>query len=178
MANELHIPPTTYEQIRGHLLSDASEQVAFAFGDVTSTDEGVTIRASDVYLVQPHEFQFQSGYHISLTDDCLAKVIKMAWDKQAALVDFHSHLWDGRPAEFSPSDMYGFREWVPHIWWRLKGKPVLAIVVSPSSFDALVWRVSPSEPEPLEGLHAGGQVVAPTGLTIRTLENARGQREV
>ena len=90
-----------------------------------------------------------SAPYISLTDDGLARVIIMAWDKEAALVDLPSHVSDLQPAHFSPSDIYGFSDWVPHIWWRLKGKPILAMVVSPFSFDALVWRVPPDQPEAL-----------------------------
>ena len=178
MGNELHIEPEAYERVVDHLLKNGTEQVAFAFADVTVAAAGVVFRVSDLYLVPPDEFQFQSGYHISLTDDGFARVIKMAWDKQAALVDFHSHVSDYYPAQFSPSDLYGLREWVPHIWWRLKGKPTLAVVVSPSSFDALVWRLSPTEPEALDPLHVGSQIKTPTGLTLRALERSRGQREV
>jgi len=172
--NELHIPPDTYEQIRRHLLKDTTEQVVFAFADVTATEEGVLFSAAEVYCVQAHETQFQSGYHISLTDDCLARVIKVAWDKQAALVDFHSHLSDLYPAQFSPSDLYGFREFVPHIWWRLRHKPLLAMVMNPSGFDALVWRTSPDAPEALAALRIGEDVKAPTGLTLKVLERSRG----
>ena len=102
----------------------------------------------------------------------------MAWDKQAALVDFHSHMSDVYPAQFSPSDLYGFRDWVPHVWWRLKGKPVLAVVVSPSSFDSLVWRASPNDPEVLTTLHVGGDAKSPTGLTLKELERSGGQQQV
>ncbi len=96
----------------------------------------------------------------------------------AALVDIHSHVSDAYPAQFSPSDISGLREWVPHIWWRLKGKPVLAVVVSPSNFDSLVWRMSPNDPEGLEALNVGGEVRLPTGLTLSALERSHGQREV
>jgi hypothetical protein len=178
LGNELHIEPETYQQVVEHLLKNSTEQVAFVFADVTARDNGVVFRTSGLYLVPPEDFQFQSGYHISLTDDGLARVIKMAWDKQTALIDLHSHVADLFPAQFSPSDLYGFREWVPHIWWRLKGKPVLAAVVSPSSFDALVWRLSPNEPEGLVALHVADEVKSPTGLTMKALERIRGQREV
>jgi hypothetical protein len=167
-----------YQKVVEHLLKNSKEQVAFAFADVTITEDGVVFWAFDLYLVPPEEFQFQSGYHISLTDDGLARVIKMAWDKEAALVDLHSHVSGLHPAQFSPSDQYGFREWVPHIWWRLKGRPVLAVVVSPSSFDALVWRVSPNKPEGLAALHVGDDAKTPTGLTLKEIERTRGQREV
>ena len=178
MENKLHIGPDMYQQIVEHLLKNSKEQVAFAFVDVTSSENRVVFKAFDFYLVPPEEFRFQSSYHISLTDDGLARVIKMAWDKKAALVDLHSHVSSQHPAQFSPSDQYGFCEWVPHIWWRLKGKPVLAVVVSPSSFDALVWRVSPNDPEGLAALNIGGEVKLPTGLSLRELRRTRGPREV
>lgn len=178
MGNELYIDPDGYQQVVEHLLKNNTEQVAFAFADVIAGDNGVLFRASGLYLVPPEDFQFQSGYHISLTDEALARVIKMAWDKQAALVDLHSHVSDLYPAQLSPSDLHGLREWVPHIWWRLKGKPVLAAVISPSSFDALVWRLSPGEPEALAALRVGDEVKPPTGFTLRALERTHGRREV
>lgn len=178
MANTFHIEPEMYQQIVEHLLKNSKEQVAFAFADVTIAEDGSLLRAFDLYLVPPKEFQFQSSYHISLTDDGLARVIKMAWDKEASLVDFHSHVSDLQAAQFSSSDLYGFSDWVPHIWWRLKGKPILAMVVSPFSFDALVWRVSPDQPEALAALHVGGEVKRPTGLTLKALEGSRGHRQV
>lgn len=153
-----------------HLLGSRVERVAFAFADYRSSEESLKFQAKEIYLVQPDEVVFESDFHITLTDDCLAKVIKMASDKGAALVEFHSHLSPLFPAKFSPNDISGFREFVPHIWWRLKQKPILAIVVSPTDFDALVWHSGPDSPEALAALVVEGDRKLPTGDTINDLE--------
>ena len=53
----------------------------------------------------------------------------------ASLVEMHSHIgpW---PAGFSYADRLGLQETVPHMWWRLKKRPYLALVVTNCSFDA------------------------------------------
>jgi len=109
-----------------------------------------------------------------LTDGALARVIKTAWDDNAALVEFHSHTNPRFPAAFSPSDLDGLEEMLPHVWWRLRGRPYVAVVVSPDGFDALVWRTSPDVPEPLETLTVGETGHAPTGITIAGMQRAHG----
>ncbi|MFQ5807933.1 MAG: hypothetical protein ACE5I3_15925, partial [Phycisphaerae bacterium] len=55
-----------------------------------------------------------------------------AHDRDACLVELHSHTspW---PAAFSVSDMIGFRDFVPHILWRLR-RPYGAVVVAGETF--------------------------------------------
>ena len=55
----------------------------------------------------------------------------------AALAELHSHP-SLRLAAFSLSDRIGLKETVPHMRWRLKKHPYLAIVVAPSWFNALM----------------------------------------
>lgn len=168
MANRLIIPARDYAEIHRHLLRGEDEQVAFVFAKVEATDRGVTFRAGDRYLVPSEDLEVQLPYHVSLTDEAQGRVIKMAWDRGAALVEFHSHTNPRYEAAFSGSDMKGFADFVPHVWWRLKAKPYLAIVVAPSGFDALVWRMGPDTPEALDAIHVGEAVQWPTNLTLST----------
>ena len=80
--------------------------------------------------------------YFELTDEARIGLIKRAHVLQASLAEFHSHLspW---PAAFSLSDRMGLKETVPHMRWRLKRRPYLAVVVAPSGFDALVWSRDP-----------------------------------
>ena len=77
------------------------------------------------YAVPADGFSVCNEYHFELTDEVRAQVIKRAHDLGASIAEVHSHHgpW---PAAFSPSDQLGFREFVPHVWWRLKGRPYLA----------------------------------------------------
>jgi hypothetical protein len=155
-----------------HLLKNGVEQVAFVFAAVAVQDDVTVFTAKDVYLAAPDDFEIHSSFHVELTDDARARIIKTAWDTGTSPVEFHSHTDDGWPAMFSPSDMYGFAEYVPHCRWRLRGLPYLAVVVSPSSMDALAWVGADRQPVGLDGIRvSGGETIVPTNLTIGDLES-------
>lgn len=161
----LELPDDVAGAIWRHLVREDSEveQVAFVF----ARDGGGTPRVFR-YLewlpVPPDGFALQSEFHLELADEVRASIIKRAHALGASLVEFHFHAgpW---PAAFSGSDFMGFEEFVPHVWWRLKGKPYLAIVVARSGFDALVWLEAPDRPDRLAGIVVDGRVRRPTHLT-------------
>ena len=166
--NRLDLPNAQHELLWDHLLDSDSEQVAFAFAEAICSEDGVIFRVVDVYLVPPNELLTQHAYHISLTDEAQAKIIKAAWDARSALIEFHSHLDFRFSARFSPSDLDGLDTFVPHVRWRLKGQPYLAVVVAPSGFDALVWRKV--DPEALDCIDVGCHSLKPTNSTIRVFQ--------
>ena len=55
------------------------------------------------------------------------------------VAEFHSHPFN-LPAEFSYADYCGLVETVPHMLWRLKRRPYVAVVIGPNDFDGIVWR--------------------------------------
>ena len=57
---------------------------------------------------------------------------------------------------FSPSDMYGFSDYVPHCRWRLRGRPYLAVVVSPAGMDALAWTSADGKAIGLDAIRPAG----------------------
>ena len=166
----LDLSAEQHERLTAHLQDNDAEveQVAFAFCDIEETPANLRFAAKELYLVPSNDLDVQESYHISLTDDGLARIIKSAWDKRLALAEFHSHLDFGFRTRFSPSDIYGLNEFVPHVRWRLKGMPYVAIVLGTSEFDALAWR-SPL-PERLDSLLVDGVSLIPTNLTIDALE--------
>lgn len=107
-----------------------------------------------------------SGDALEMAEHAQAAVIKRAHDLNAILVEFHSHPWD-MPAQFSGYDMRGFEEFVPHVRWRLKGRPYGAVVVSRSGFDSLLWDGDIDNPIGIDPLVVEGSVLRPTGLTLR-----------
>lgn len=170
MSHEFVIGRRTYNEIRRHLLSGPGEQAAFVFAEVGTEGGRLRFTAVDHYLARPEDFEYQSGYHITLTDEALGRVIKMAWDRQSALVELHSHPDPRFPIAFSPSDMSGFEQVVPHVRWRLRGKPYLAIVVGPEGFDALVWNGDGATPEPLARMVVGTETRWPSGLSLERVD--------
>jgi proteasome lid subunit RPN8/RPN11 len=164
----LNLPEDVYARLLEHLLpgTSTSEEAAFVFVHGTSDRGDIAFRLRDWFAVPPEGFVYQSDGHLELTDRTRAQLIKRAHDLGASIVEFHSHPYPC-PATFSESDREGFEEFLPHVWWRLKGKPYLAVVVSPADFDGLVWLSNPSTPQLLDSITAGERVLRPTGLTLR-----------
>ena len=165
----LAIDRETYSQLRDALRWTGVEHVAFLFTGPAASGEQLVVR--DIYHVPPDGFDFQSDLHVSLTDETRARVIKRAWDLGGCLVETHSHKHG--PPRFSPSDLYGFEDWVPHVRWRLASRPYIALVFAGGAFDALVWEGSSNAPTPLQALIVDRQSIAPSGLTYRQLPRRR-----
>jgi hypothetical protein len=95
-----------------------------------------------------------------------ANFFKWAWDAGASLVEAHSH-GDTVPACFSPSDLLGLDVWVPHLRWRLRGRPYAAIVTAGDTFDAIAWIDGADQPEQIHHLEIMGK--GKLAATARTL---------
>lgn len=168
-SHQLEVSSQRYRKLREHLFRGEREEVAFLFARDVGKEESLRLQTTDMYCVPPEELDYQSAYHISLTDEGLATVIKWAWDLSAVPVEAHSHRITEFEAGFSPSDFWGFDETVPHVRWRLQGAPYVALVFSPSGFDGLVWTGDDSDAEPLGQLRVDGEAHRPTGLSYRRL---------
>lgn len=169
----LHLNRSQFQRLREHLFRDEREQVAFLFAhdEGDASGDSVELHVEELHCVSPGEFDFQFSYHVSLTDQALAAVVKRAWDLGAVPVEVHSHLSSEYPAGFSISDVRGFRETVPHVRWRLRGVPYVAMVFAPNSFDALVWRGGGGRVEPLSRFQVGDESCSPTGISYRKLRH-------
>ncbi len=102
----LIITPELYKASVGHL-GGRAEQVGFFLAEWQPGERRFALR--EWLAVPPERLEHQSDFHVSLTDDIRAEVIKWAWDNGACLVEAHSHgKWGS--ARFSPSDIWGFEE--------------------------------------------------------------------
>jgi hypothetical protein len=162
----LELGEEVHAEIRRHLIRPRSklEQAAFVFARHEADQGSQIFRCIEWFPVPPEGFVVQTEAHFELTDETRALVIKRAHDLGACLVELHAHTGPWK-AQFSGSDRLGFREFVPHVWWRLKGRPYVAVVVSRSGHDGLVWMQDPKSPERLTGLLVGGRVLSCTGLS-------------
>ncbi|MDQ4125727.1 MAG: hypothetical protein M3134_09035 [Actinomycetota bacterium] len=142
--------------------SDTVEAVGFFLADIGDASR---ISLRNWRPLGADDYESRSDFHVSLKDHVRQDVIKWAWDEGASLVEVHSHgpKWE---AEFSPSDIAGFEEWVPHVWWRLRARPYVAIVTAGKTFDALAWIRSPVEPEQVTHIQSGARRLAATGRTL------------
>lgn len=158
------ISPDLYEALGGHLGARA-EQVGFFLAEWQPEERRFALR--DWRAIPPEGLEHQSDFHVSLRDETRIEAIKWAWESGACLVEAHSH-GEGHPAKFSASDLWGFEEWVPHLWWRLRGRPYAALVVAGETFDAIAWVDGPDAAEQIESLDIeGGDTLPSTGRTLR-----------
>lgn len=153
-----------HHDILEHLFSGEDEQVVFAFASWNAAEGDGTFRVTEIDLIPPSDFEFQSTYHIELLHETHARLIKAAFDRHASLVEFHSHR-SSRPAQFSPSDIDGFAEFVPHVRWRLQSRPYAAVVWGEGSFDGLFW--GSSHAAQLDGIRVAGTILKPTRRTVK-----------
>jgi hypothetical protein len=162
----LEIPDTIFAAVKAHLLPNRfiHEEAAFMFVRQQTKSKDKVFVYLDWFAVPEKGFLSRSGFHFELTDEIRARAIKHAHDLDASLVEFHSHK-RCRSAGFSVSDLFGFQEFVPHVWWRLKGRPYFAVVVSRYGFDGLVWIIDANTPQYLDGIIVGRSVLTPTRLT-------------
>jgi len=155
-----------------HLLPQYTtrEQAAFIFCTAASAGNELIFEAVDQVFLEPNDYAAQYSDYLELTDNTRIRLIKRAHDLGASLAEFHSHP-SPRPASFSLSDRIGLRETVAHMWWRLRKRPYLAVVVAPSGFDALVWSRNAKIPEPLAGIDIGDTLIRPTNASLEGWDN-------
>ena len=165
---QLKIANGLFEEMTGHLKGGHGEQLAFL--RVLAADDD-TLKLGELRLIRASEFHYQSDWHIHLSDEIRAEIIKWAWDGGGGMGEAHSHR-SRHPAQFSPSDLMGLQEFVPHVRWRLQGAPYVALVFGTGSFDSLVW-TSTEPPEPADIALSSGRVIKPTGLTKTELDRGR-----
>jgi hypothetical protein len=152
-----------YDEVRGHL-SGRVEQVGFFLAEFDAAARTFVLR--EWRAIPAEGFEYQSAYHVTLTDEMKTEVIRWAWDARACLVEAHSHGDFGR-AKFSHSDLWGFRDWVPHLFWRLRGRPYAALVTTGDSFDALAWVEGAGRPEQVVRIELDdGSVLVATARTL------------
>ena len=165
MGIAVSMPAEIGRRLLAHLGTRPTEQLAF----MLCRWEGESARVFDIRPIVAGGFDLQTPWHLSLSDDERAAVIRWAHQASASLIEAHSHLLPG-PAELSPSDLGGLDAFVPHVWWRLAHRPYAALVFSEDSFDGLAWRVGPKSPEPIARLNLEGSAGwGSTGRTYRRL---------
>lgn len=164
----LTLSEQVYNYLLKHLLPNRGklEESAFLFVDITLDGSKVDFIYRDSYYVLESDYVFRSGFHLELKDSVRAMVIKKAHDLKCCIVESHSHINQGI-AEFSYSDWTGFDDFVPHVQWRLKGKPYISLVFTRRNFDALVWFKENQHPVALKGIRVDNKLKEPTGKSIK-----------
>ncbi len=157
-----------YEGVEQHLRKP--EQVGFFLAEYDVATRTFHLMAWRPVLADGYEVQ--TDVHVALTDETRTEIIQWAWREELSLVEVHSHA-DWSSAEFSGSDRYGFEEWVPHLWWRLAGRPYAALVTSAGTFEGWAWIDDPRHPEQVDEVEIDGVVRPATGATFERLAQWR-----
>lgn len=167
MKSFLKLEKPLYDELVGHLLPPniTQEQAAFLFVRTDNVGDEINFEVIETTKLSPSDFSSQEGDYLELTDETRRGLIKRAHDLSASLVEIHSHLGDW-PASFSLADRSGLKDTVPHMWWRLKKRPYLALVFASSGFDALLWIDSATRPRALDAIIVGNLALIPTNRSL------------
>lgn len=160
----IEIDKSSYQNIRNFLFQDQSEHVVFLLANPVIEPTKITFKV-DKYNLIPDQDTDNSAYDLKLKEDAQAKIIKWAWDNKACLIEIHSHPVYKVATSFSSYDLDGFEEFVPHVWWRLKGKPYIALVFGQMDYDSLAWIDNPNDSVAIEGILVNGKLLKPTNNT-------------
>ena len=173
----LELPNSTYVDLVSHLLppNSSNEEAAFVFARHMREDDRTVFKFVDWEAICGNGYAYQSCEYLELADSARGHIIKRAHDLDASIVEFHSHPSFSQAA-FSVSDRVGLREFVAHAWWRLKGRPYAAVVVSRVNFDGMAWLSSPDMPRLLDGICTETGIIEPTGHSLALWERDDAHR--
>jgi hypothetical protein len=163
----LKINDALYDDVIAHLLppDTEQEQAAFLYVRAVRSPSQVVFEVIEAEKLGLGDFVVQEGDFLEMTDETRSRLVKRAHDLEASLAELHSHIGPWQ-AGFSISDRKGLKETVAHMWWRLRKRPYLAIVVAKSGFDALLWLDNPKMPRALDGIFARNRLMKPTNLSL------------
>ncbi len=163
---DLQIPRADYRVMKDYLASQ-SEEIAFLFA--LMDDSGQRLMVKEVKLLTEKDYAHHNWNGLGLADHVRPEIIKHAHANNYVVIEAHAHNGFGWSAQFSLTDMDGLAELVPHMLWRLKGRPYVALVFTENDFDALVWHIV-DKPETLSGLRVEDNSTRPTGLSLSAIQ--------
>jgi hypothetical protein len=155
MNTQLILPNILHQQMMAHLFQNDLEQAVFLFARPEIVGDLVTLTAVELYAVPAEGWEVQLEMHLRMTDAERGKILKLARDKNLALIDCHSHPHSGDDVWFSGSDVSGTTDFAAYVNWKLDGKPFAAMVWGEKSVDAVMWHGDFAAPETLARICIG-----------------------
>lgn len=143
MTTSIQMEIGMFQELRQRLSASRDEQVIFLFAQFDG--ERRTFQVRSLHGLEEQHYEVRNRFHVSVRDDVKAKMIRAAGLENLCLIEAHSHPGQ-EVAQFSDYDLEGLRELVPHLWWRLQGRPYAALIFGADTFDALSWVVGPEKP--------------------------------
>lgn len=163
-----------FAEVRTHLFPPGCrvEQGGFIFCHFDETQAHGCFETVEWMPLGRADFLQQATDYLELADTARAHVIKRAHDLAASLVEVHSHPGP-YAAAFSHADLIGLSEFVPHVRWRLKGRPYGALVFALDSIDGLAWIGSSHTPVQISSIQLDTERVRTTGHTLTLLSGRK-----
>lgn len=127
-----------YRFIRAHLFKGRAEQACFLMAHSEINGAVIHLHVREAHYVHSDRWDFQSDFHLELSEAEKVKIMLKARDKDCDLIECHSHLMAGQ-ARFSSSDVTGLGEFVPYVWWKLPGKIYGALVWTRTDVSGEIW---------------------------------------
>lgn len=168
------IPKAVLLAIQAHLFPGNSriEQGGFLLCAPRAKELPYALLVEDWLPLMRDDYVTQASDYLELSDAARARIIKLAHERNAILLEVHSHP-SGQPACFSPADILGLVEFVPHIRWRLGGKPYAALVFGRSSIDGLAWFGDSKTAIPITHIYSGSHIQETTSLSSKFYGDVR-----
>lgn len=165
MTPSIHMSASINAEILRHLFpkDDRREQGGFLF--CRYQEEEQVFEVLEWAPMSGSDYVAQERDYLELSDESRAKLIKKAHDMEAALVEIHCHPGQHNVG-FSKADWHGFREFVPHIRWRLKGRPYAALVFGYQCVDGFAWLGIQKTPVAVSGIRTEAELYLTTGHSI------------
>jgi hypothetical protein len=168
----LRIAENTWDQVQNYL-DHPSERMAFLAATVTDgteASEGDWAVVEVMYLDVDADYAYQGWAGVELADHIRPKTLKWATEREAALVEIHSHGPGIKATTFSTTDLRGLTEITPSLLWRLGGRPYAAVVVGGrNDHDSLTWTAKDTPPALITELIIGTTTTRPTGRALARL---------
>lgn len=164
MSIRLHVEGDLARAARDHLVRGV-DRLGFFLADV----EGGVFTLREWRPIADDALERVPDGHAVLTDDAAVEVIRWAHERDASLVEVHSHD-RFTPAAFSHIDVAGLAEWVPGVRWRLHGTPYAAVVTAAGTVDAWAWVGATTDPAQVDAVVVGDtDIIRTTGATLERI---------
>jgi hypothetical protein len=162
MNHEIVIPEELTRRLRGHLFQNELEQAGFLFARVARDGSSLRFDVFDCYLVPASGWDVQMDVYLEMSHEERGRILKLARELDAAVIDCHSHPHSTDAVWFSPSDRSGITEFAQYVRWKLNGRPFAALVWGEDSVDGVIWQDDFLRAEVLASVLSGGLRMTPT----------------
>jgi hypothetical protein len=161
----INMPSDVYSNLQAHLFSEGDDREQAAFLFCRAEEGSANYEVVDIQMLGNAEFAHQRDTYLELKDETRVRLIKLALELDASIVETHSHPWPGADV-FSLADRIGLAETVPHMFWRLHKRPYFSLVFAPDGFDALVWIYDATDPKPLKHIDINTALLKPSNRSL------------